>query len=58
MRLSLYPESSEAYEGIGESYALKGMMEKAIESYRRALELNPASANAKKKLDELKKRIH
>jgi tetratricopeptide (TPR) repeat protein len=55
--LSLYPESSEAHEGIGEAYARKGMTEKAIESYHRALELNPASTNAKNKLDELKKRI-
>lgn len=33
----------------------KGMKEKAIEFYKRAFALNPDNANAKKKLNELKK---
>ena len=53
--LSLYPESADAYEGLGESYVKKGMKEKASEFYKKALELNPENVNAKKKLEELKK---
>ncbi|MEE9390372.1 MAG: alpha/beta hydrolase-fold protein [Candidatus Aminicenantaceae bacterium] len=55
--LSLYPNSAEAHEGLGEAYEHKGMKEKAREFYKKALELNPASTNARKKLDELKKKI-
>lgn len=53
--LELYPESSQAYEGLGEAYATKGMREKAIECYQKALILNPSSTNGRKKLEELKK---
>lgn len=53
--LSLYPNSDEAYEGLGEAYEKKGMKEKAVEFYQKALEINPASPNAKKGLDKLKK---
>jgi len=53
--LSLYPNSSKAYEGLGESYNKKEMKDKAREFYKKALELNPESINARKKLDELKK---
>ena len=52
--LSFYPNSDGAYEGLGESYAKKGMKDKAKEFYKKALELNPESVNARKKLDELK----
>jgi len=51
--LSLYPKSADAYEGLAEAYEKKGMKEKAKEFYRKALELNPSSANSRKKLEEL-----
>lgn len=51
--LSLYPNSSKAYEGLGESYAKKGMKEKAIEYYEKSLELDSENTSAKKKLKEL-----
>jgi predicted alpha/beta superfamily hydrolase len=52
--LSLYPKSAGAYEGLGEAYEQKGMNEKAMEAYQKALALDPSNANARKKLDELK----
>lgn len=55
--LSLYPESDGAYEGMGESYEKKGMKEKAVEFYQKALELNPDSKSAREKLNKLKKKI-
>jgi len=40
---------------LGESYAKKGIKDKAREFYKIALELDPESVNARKKLEELKK---
>jgi predicted alpha/beta superfamily hydrolase len=55
--LSLYPNSAESFEGLGEAYTQKQMKEKAIECYQKVLELDPTRTNARKKLDELKKKI-
>ena len=53
--LEVFPESSDAYYGLGEIYALKGDREAAIKALEKALELNPRSFMAEKKLKELKK---
>ena len=53
--LSLYPDSAEAYEGLGEAFEKKGMMEKAIEYYREAVNLNPSHTSLREKLNELEK---
>jgi len=54
--LERYPSSYRAYYFRGETYREKGEVEKAIESYSKALEINPDFSAAKKKLDELKDR--
>jgi predicted alpha/beta superfamily hydrolase len=51
--LSLYPDSSKAYEGLGESYAKKGAKDKAREFYTKSLEIDPDNVSARKKLEEL-----
>jgi predicted alpha/beta superfamily hydrolase len=51
--LSLYPNSAGAYEGLGEAYEQKGMKERAAACYQKALAIDPARPNAKKKLEEL-----
>jgi predicted alpha/beta superfamily hydrolase len=53
--LSLYPKSGRAYEGLGEAYEQKGMKDKAIESYQKALSFNPDNENMKKRIKNLKK---
>ncbi|MGD9344872.1 MAG: alpha/beta hydrolase-fold protein [Candidatus Aminicenantes bacterium] len=55
--LSLYPNSSKAYEGLGESYAKKGMKEKAEGHYEKSLELDPKNSSAKQKLEKLKEEL-
>jgi tetratricopeptide (TPR) repeat protein len=55
--LSLYPSSADAYEGLGEAYEAKGEKDKAIDSYRKALELNPNSEKAGGKVKELKGQV-
>ena len=46
---------SKAYEGMGESYAKKGMREKAREFYEKSLEIDPENNSAKQKLENLGK---
>jgi predicted alpha/beta superfamily hydrolase len=53
--LSLYPNSAEAYEGLGESYAKKGVKDKAREYYEKSLEIDPENVSARQKLEELDK---
>ncbi len=53
--LSLYPDSAGAYAGLGEAYEQKGMKEKAIELYQKALVINPADSDLRDKLEKLRK---
>ena len=50
-----YPESANAYDSLGEAYMKAGDSERAIENYRKSLELDPNSDNAKKTLAQLLK---
>ncbi len=47
-----FPESYRVYDGLGRAYLLRGDRERAIESFRRSLELNPDNLNA---VDALKR---
>jgi len=51
--VTLYPESGNAYDSLGEVYARSGDRTKAIESYRQSLVLDPANANAAEQLEGL-----
>lgn len=53
--LSLYPNSAEAFEGLGEASEHKGITGKAIEYYQKSVNLDPSNTTLKKKLEELKK---
>ena len=48
-----YPASGNAFDSLGEAYAATGQKEKAVEAYRKALELDPKNDNAREKLTEL-----
>lgn len=54
MNTTIFPESSNAFDSLGEVYVLKGNKEKAIESYEKSVFLDPNNINAIKKLKELK----
>jgi len=54
--VQLYPDSSNAYDSLGEAFLNAGRKAQAIESYRRSLVLDPSNANARSKLKELEKR--
>ncbi len=53
--VSLYPNSAEAYEGLGEAFENKGIMEKAMDHYKKALSLDPSNTSLREKLNELEK---
>ena len=49
----LYPDSWNAYDSLGEVLAKMGQKERAIESYRKSLELNPGNKNGQAALKRL-----
>jgi len=56
LNVQVYPDSSGAYESLGEAYGKAGQKEMAIGSYKKALEKDPGNEEAKKKLKELEGR--
>lgn len=51
--VSIYPDSSDAYAHLGGAYAKAGQKDQAIENYRKTLDKNPDSEEAKRRLAEL-----
>jgi glyoxylase-like metal-dependent hydrolase (beta-lactamase superfamily II) len=45
LNVEAYPESWNVYDSLGEAHMLKGDRDRAIELYRRSLELNPDNSN-------------
>ena len=54
LNVSLYPQSANAFDSLGEAYMASGEKELAIESYEKSLELDPNNSNAAEKLEQLK----
>jgi tetratricopeptide (TPR) repeat protein len=50
--VSEHPDSSNAYDSLGEAYAKAGKKELAIENYEQSIKLNPKNQNG---IDRLKK---
>lgn len=53
LNVYLFPESWNAYDSYGEILLKLGDKNKAIEMYRRSIELNPENGNGKKVLDQI-----
>jgi carboxyl-terminal processing protease len=51
--VALYPQSGNAFDSLGEAQLNAGRREQAIESYRKAVALDPTNAGARAKLKEL-----
>ena len=43
INVSVFPESYNAYDSLGEAYMIAGNKERAVENYRKSLELHPGS---------------
>jgi len=54
MNVEDYPNSSNAYDSLGEAYMIKGDKEPAIRNYQRSLELNRGNTNAVEMLKRLR----
>lgn len=50
---TLYPDSWNAWDSLGEAAAKAGQTEKAVASYRKSIELNPGNKNGRAMLDKL-----
>ena len=48
-----FPNSANAFDSLGEAYMENGDSKKAIENYKKSLELNPGNDNAKKMIEKL-----
>lgn len=53
LNVAAYPRSANAYDSLGEAYRSRGDRDRAIQSYRKALELNPNQDSAIEALREL-----
>lgn len=49
-----YPNSSNAYDSLGEAYMVDGDKERSIENYERSLKLDPKNQNAAEMLRKIK----
>jgi CubicO group peptidase (beta-lactamase class C family) len=49
-----YPQSSDAYDSVGEAYMKMGQKDLAIQNYEKSLQLNPKNENAVRRLKKLK----
>lgn len=54
--VSVYPNSSNAYDSLAEAYLILGNNDQAIKNYEKSLELNPDNQNAKNVLEQLRNR--
>ena len=48
-----YPDSADVYDSLGEAYMKSGQKQRAIDSYKKALEKDPSNDIARQKLKEL-----
>ncbi len=53
LNTTLFPESANTFDSLGEGYLIKGDKEKASENFKKSLELNPQNQNAINRLKEL-----
>jgi CubicO group peptidase (beta-lactamase class C family) len=54
LNVYLYPESANAFDSLGETYAELGDTEPAIKNYEQSLKLNPQNSNAEQQLKKLR----
>ena len=54
LNIKLYPNAWNAYDSLGEAYALAGNKKLAIENYEKSMQLNPKNENGRQWLAKLK----
>lgn len=56
LNVEMNPASFNAYDSLAEAYLINGQKELAVINYQKSLELNPENNNARKMLEELRKK--
>ena len=56
LNVAEHPQSGNAYDSLGEAYAMIGDKKQATAAYKKAVELDPKNENAKHSLEELNKK--
>jgi tetratricopeptide (TPR) repeat protein len=56
LNIEEYPKSANVYDSLAEAYAKDGQKQKAIDNYRKSLELDPKNQNAADKLKDLEQK--
>lgn len=56
LNVSLFPESANTYDSLGEAYLVRGDTDSAVRCYKKSLELNPENTNAIQRLNQLLKK--
>ncbi len=51
-----FPRSASVYQDLGEDYAQRGDMQKAVSAYKKALELAPNNSQIAQRFKELQKK--
>lgn len=51
-----FPESANLFDSLGEAYMNSGDNKRAVECYEKSLQLDPGNDNAKKKIEQLRRR--
>lgn len=54
INVSLFPQSANCFDSLGEAFMVAGMKEESKACYERVLEIDPQHANAKAQLEKLK----
>jgi tetratricopeptide (TPR) repeat protein len=54
LNVQLFPEEANPYDSLGDAYLEKGNTELAIESFKKALRIDPSFESSKRKLEEFK----
>lgn len=57
LNAELHPDSWNAYDSLAEAYFEKGEKQKALELYKKSLELNPGNENGKKFIERIEKEL-
>jgi len=56
LNVRTHSDSFNAYDSLGEAYAAAGDRQRAVEAYRRSLELNPNNDNGRRMMQQLEQR--
>ena len=56
LNVSLFPESANTYDSLGEAYLVRGDTDSAVRCYKKSLKLNPENTNAIQRLNQLLKK--